>query len=396
MDLMSGAMQPLKNNPAFMNIMLQVRNPIIGLIVGLIGTALIQSSAAFIGILITLGSSGLLEFDATLAMVLGANIGTTVTGVISSINSSYEAKKVAWANTVFKALTALLFILVIKQWGLVTEYISGSNANLGRLIANAHTIFNFALLVIWLPLIYWFAKVFEKYIANKKQIPEFTLHYLTDDVLNSPQLSLSLLKKEILLMGHIVEKMVQTSLLPFVSKDANAIGKIKIWEQETDKFREKINDFWVRSAHVSSRDSWPKEVYQLLHLMNELEQIADIVAVSIGHQAEKWIEMNASFSDAGRDELIIYHSKCVKQMHRALQLVENRNYGMATKMKEKYRKYAYMAFDLELNHYKRLYTPDSKSLESSKIHLELLNLYRIINSRSTNFGRLVLMDEQAE
>jgi phosphate:Na+ symporter len=393
MEIMSGAMKPLANYQPFIEIMSHISNPVIGLLVGLIATALIQSSAAFIGILITLGTTGLLSLHMALPLILGANIGTTVTGIISSLNAGNSAKKVAYVNLTFKLSTAILFLGLLPLWESFTMW-SSQGLSLGRSLANAHTLFNLFLLIIWLPFTLWFGRWFDRVVLPTTKAPVFSLNHLTDNVLGSPDLSIALLKKELVDMGKVVGMMIESALDPFLHRDLNSIHALKVWEQETDNYREEINKFWLKSGHYKENEAGHKELFELFHLMNELEQIADLISVNLVQQAEKWQVLNIEFSEEGKQELLYYHSRCVKQFNRAILLVENRDYHRALKMKQKYRKYAYMAFDLELSHYKRLFKTDSQSVESSKIHLELLNLFRIINSRSTNFGRLIIMESQ--
>lgn len=392
MELMSQSIVPFKSYPPFINLMVSISNPGVALCIGLIATALIQSSAAFIGILISLGTTGLIDPMACLPMILGANIGTTVTAIMSAITAGRQAKKVALANTFFKFSTALLFIFLIPEWDLLSTWISGGkNYDFGRYLANAHTLFNVILLLLWLPVTHLAAKIIDKIMPDKEE--GLQLQYLTDESLETPSLSIHLLKKELVRMGQLVVQMVDMSIHLFVSdKYDETVEKIHEMEKETDLYREKINRFWIRSAHMGSHENWPDELYQLLHLVNEFEQIADIVSVNIISQSEKWQSQDCDFSEEGKDELLYYHSRCVRQLERAISLIEKRDYNRALRMKQKYRKYAYLAFDLELSHYKRLFSPQSQSIESSKVHLELLNLFMIINSRATNFGRLILMD----
>ena len=143
-------------------------------------------------------------------------------------------------------------------------------------------------------------------------------------------------------------------------------------------------------------EEWSEEYFRMLHVVNELEQIADIVSVNITRQAEKWLQSSITFSPEGRRELEDYHKRCLKQLERALTLMHHWDTSDALKMKRKYRKYALMAFDMERQHYKRLFSANVSTLESSKTHMELLNLLRIINSRATNFGRMVFMTEEHE
>lgn len=183
---------------------------------------------------------------------------------------------------------------------------------------------------------------------------------------------------------------------PFFERDAAAVDQIKKWEEKADFYREAINDFLVKMNQRHPIENWSEDYYRMLHVVNELEQIADIVAVNVVRQAEKWLQNNIQFSPSGKKELEDYHARCLKQLERALVLMHHWDPDQALRMKRKYRKYALMAFDFERQHYKRLLTPNTTSLESSKVHMELLNLLRIINSRATNFGRLVFMREAHE
>ncbi len=396
MKLMSDGLVPLRDVKGFINIILHLENPIAGLLVGMIFTALIQSSAAFIGILITLCNSGLLSFDASLPLIIGTNIGTTVTALLASATSTHNGRKLAVANALFRVFGAMLFIWFIGIWGDVTIFFSGESTPVARLLANAHTFFNIVMAITLLPFTSVIGNIASKIVPKPKLKPVHSLQYLNKELLSSASLSLPFLQKEIKDMGEVVYKMVAVSMKPFFERDENALEQIRIWEEKTDFYRDEINKFMVKLNKVNPVDQWSEEIYRLMHVVNELEQIADIVAVNISRQGEKWLASEIQFSSEGQKELKEYHQSCLKQIERALSLMHDWDPAEAFKMKKKYRKYAHLAFDIERQHYKRLFSPNTKSLESSKIHMELLNLLRIINSRATNFGRLVFMAEEHE
>jgi phosphate:Na+ symporter len=394
MKLMSDGMAPLRDMEGFVKILLHLEHPIAGLLVGMVFTALIQSSAAFIGILITLCNSGLLSFEASLPLILGTNIGTTVTALLAAITASYPGRRLAVANALFRLAGAFLFIWIIAPWAGLTYYITGETAANARLLANAHTIFNFTMAFTMLPLTAFIGNVATMIVMKPKEKPIHTLQYLNKELLSSPELSLPFLQKEVQDMGEVVYSMVKVSMQPFFIRDHKALDHIKIWEERADFYRDEINKFMVKINETRPIEEWTEDYYKMLHVVNELEQIADIVSVNISRQAEKWLKGTIEFSPEGRKELDLYHKRCLKQLERALVLMHNWDASEALKMKRKYRKYALMAFDLERQHYKRLFSPQTTSLESSKVHMELLNLLRIINSRATNFGRLVFMSEE--
>ena len=336
----------------------------------------------------------MLSFEASLPLILGTNIGTTVTALLAATTATYPGRKLAVANALFRIIGALLFIWFVKPWGDFTVFLTGQSAALPRLLANAHTLFNVVMAVTMLPFTTAIGNLALRLVPKPKSKPVHSLHYLNKELLTSPDLSMPFLLKEVQDMGEVVYSMVKVSMRPFFDRDEKAIDKIKQWEEKTDFYRDAINKFLVKLNETYPVDQWSEEVYRMMHVVNELEQIADIVSVNITRQAEKWLDMNIQFSPDGRRELENYHQRCLKQLERALTLMYNWDASEALKMKRKYRKYALMAFDLERQHYKRLFSPHTQSLESSKIHMELLNLLRIINSRATNFGRMVFMEEE--
>jgi phosphate:Na+ symporter len=395
MKLMSDGMAPLRDMQGFIDLMLHLEKPLAGLLVGMLFTAMIQSSAAFIGILITLCNSGLLTFEASLPLILGTNIGTTVTALLASISASYPGRRLAVANALFRFFGAMLFIGFIGYWAQVTYYITGETAANARLLANAHTIFNLMMALVFLPFTGFIGHIATALVRKPAAKPSpHTLSYLNKALLSSPDLSLPFLQREVQDMGEVVYSMVKVSMLPFFNRDPKALDQIRKWEEKADFYREAINAFMVKMNQTKPIEEWSEDYYRMMHVVNELEQIADIVAVNVSRQAEKWLQSNISFSPEGKKELEKYHQRCLKQLERALTLMHNWDPSEALQMKKKYRKYALMAFDLERKHYKRLFTPNTTSMESSKVHMELLNLLRIINSRATNFGRLVFMAEE--
>lgn len=396
MKLMADGMAPLREMPRFIDLLLHLEHPWAGLLTGMVLTAMIQSSAAFIGILITLTTSGLITFEAALPLILGTNIGTTVTALLASLTASYPGRKLAVANALFRFLGALLLIWFLGYWAQATYWISGHTAPNARLLANAHTLFNLMMALVFLPFTGLIGALAGKLVKAPRKKSVHSLQYLNKDLMSSPDLSLPFLQKEVQDMGEVVYSMVKASMRPFFERDAAAVDQIKKWEEKADFYREAINDFLVKMNQKHPIENWSEDYYRMLHVVNELEQIADIVAVNVVRQAEKWLQNNIQFSPSGKKELEDYHARCLKQLERALVLMHHWDPDQALRMKRKYRKYALMAFDFERQHYKRLLTPNTTSLESSKVHMELLNLLRIINSRATNFGRLVFMPEAHE
>jgi phosphate:Na+ symporter len=383
MDLMSSGMEPLGSMERFTGWLVYLQNPVWGVVAGTIFTAMIQSSAAFIGIVMTLTATGLLSVSDALPLILGTNIGTTVTALIASLNSSIGGKRLAVANTLFRVAGVFIMIWLLGFWEHVTWTLSGDNASGGRFLANAHTIFNVFMTLIFLPFTGIIGSIVNRMVPEKKK-KSFHLNYLKPELIGSGEMMLPFLKKEVGDMGRLVIKMVDDALSPFFDRESKVLDNLRSNEKMVDNYREEINRFLVSMNEKMSAQEWSDDIYRFLHVVNELEQIADIVSVNIARQGEKWLDANIHFSEEGGRELRDYQQRCVKQLARAMQLLEDWEPEQAMKMKRKYRKYALMAYEMEMQHYKRLLAPSSRSVESSKVHIELLNLLRIINSHATN------------
>ncbi|PWD98338.1 Na/Pi cotransporter family protein [Marinilabilia rubra] len=394
MDLMSSGMEPLREIEAFLYWLDYLDNPLLAVLVGTVFTALIQSSAAFIGIVMTLTANGLIDLGGALPLILGTNIGTTVTALLASINSTLSGKRLAFANMLFRVAGVGIMIWFLGLWEEATSWISGPDVSEGRFLANAHTVFNVVMTLLFVPFTSAVGNAVKKILPEKGK-KDFHLNYLKPELVDSPGIALPFLKREVRDMGELVLQMVEHSLVPFFDRKAKMIDQLRDNEKQVDGYREEINRFLVRLNEKETSEEWSDDIYRFLHVVNELEQIADIVSVNIARQAEKWLDNTIVFSAEGEMELKDYHERCIKQLSRALHLLEDWQPEKAMKMKRKYRKYALMAYEMEMHHYKRLLAPKSHSVESSKVHIELLNLLRMINSHATNIGRMVLMEEES-
>jgi phosphate:Na+ symporter len=391
MQIMSDAMAPLREWSPFIELVLKLENPLLGILAGALFTALIQSSSAFVGIMIVLASQGLLSLDASIPLLLGSNLGTPVTALLSSLKAGKEAKKVAIAFLLIKLISVLIFAGWTRQlshWLLEV----GQDASLQRLIANAHTIINVVLMLVVLPITPQLARLVD-WMAGKEKVVEkegFTTMYLDRGVIQTPSLALKLAKQEIIRMGIIVKTMFEKILNPFISKDTSHLNSLYTSEKEVDFLRDAIKDYLLRINREHLGTKRVNESFQMLYSMNEFEKIADIVSGSLANRAEKWILKSYDFSKQGKEELTVYHQKIEKQLKRSLVVFEETNLQKAARMKAKHKEYRSLSKELERQHYERILEGMKESLESSKTHLEILALFSTIDSHATNIARIAL------
>jgi phosphate:Na+ symporter len=412
MWIMSEAMAPLRTYEPFISILLQLENPLIGILVGTLFTALIQSSSAFTGIIIVLGSQGLITLEAAIPLLFGANIGTSITAALASINTGREAKRVALAHALFKVLGVLLFVWWIPSYAEIIRSISPSGAEglsgtahfanvIPRQIANAHTIFNVALTIIVLPFTTQAAKFVYKLLPDKaepEEEGEFKTKYLEDSLISTPTLALNLAKAETISMANKVQKMVANILTPFFKYDEEILDEIRDTETEVNFLNVHINKYLMKISQESLAEERTDEIFQIMHSVTELEQIGDIIAKRLIPLAEKKMLLNTQFSKDGQDEIKDYHLRTMKQISRAIEVFKDVNLKDAKRMEKKYKKYRMMEMDLRRTHFERLRSDVPETVATSEIHLELIELLKRISSNATNIARfhLELRSDQEE
>jgi phosphate:Na+ symporter len=404
MWIMSNAMEPLRTYEPFLNIVLELENPLLGILVGTAFTALIQSSGAFTGIIIVLGSQGLITLEAAIPLLFGANIGTSVTAALASINTCREAKRVALAHTLFKIIGVLIFVWWIPSFANFVRWLSpaGTEGLTGtghlaevvpRQIANAHTIFNVGLTLIMLPFTNQAAKLIYKLLPDKAE-PEkeskFHAKFLENSLISTPTLALSLAKAETLRMANKVQQNVENIIQAFFKNDEKLLDHIRECETEVNFLNVQINKYLTKISQQSLAEERIDEIYQIMYSVTELEQIGDIVAKGLIPLAEKKMMLNFNFSKEGEEEIRDYHLRTIKQISRSIEVFKDLNLKEAKRMEKKYKKYRLMEMDLRKTHFNRLRSDIPETIATSEIHLELIELLKRISSHATNIARSLL------
>ncbi len=403
MGIMSEAMSPLRTHAPFIEAMMHLENPLLGLLIGILFTAIIQSSGAFIGICIVLASQGMLTLESAIPMLLGSNIGTAITAFLASLKASREAKKVALANALINLFGMLLVIWWIPGFADIAAYISPKSAlpadgpmalaeSVPRQIANAHTLFNLMLACILIPVTGLVAK-FIDLILPEKALPEEDMMrtlYLDTNLIGTPALALNMAKQEALRIGGIVQDMVGDVILPFLVKQSHVLQDLASKEKQIDYLTEEVNAYLMKIMRQDVAEKRADEAFQIMYTVKELEEIADIIGNLMVTRAEVWIRSDAEFSEQGKRELLEYHTLTQKQISRALSVFRDVNLEKARRMKSKYRKYRVIASELERQHYTRLLDAGKKIESSGDTHMEVMTRLRTISHHATNIARILI------
>jgi phosphate:Na+ symporter len=280
LDLMGGALKVFVGFPEFAQALANVEDaPILGVLVGTVLTTLVQSSSATVGILQELYTTGAVPLIGAIAIVLGSNIGTTITAVLAAIGGSVAAKRTAAAHVIFNVLGTILFLILIYPYFLLINYLQNvfyGGETVAMTLSFAHIIFN----VINTFIMFWFIKhlvaVTKKIIPGDDVMDDLTVGSLEDKLINeSPALALENAKSVILNMGSIVKRMYTDSTEYSFDNDKKLLETGRQLEEIVDTFDQKIHDYLVKVSLTDLDTNQAQTQARYVDVIRDLERIAD-------------------------------------------------------------------------------------------------------------------------
>ncbi len=308
---MSTAVEPLKDNEAFCNIFVTLgRNPLLGIAAGAIVTAIIQSSSASVGILQSLAAAGLVPFEAAIYIIMGQNIGTCITAILSGLGANRSAKTAGLMHLLFNIIgTAIFSIAAIVYFSVVKPaWAMGSITQTE--ISFIHTLFNIGTTIILFPLSGFIIKLAMKIGKTDKDGKEDEDSLLDRRLMETPGIALTSLKAELHHMGEIVKEHLVIAEDILISPDESKISRIKKLEERVDKMTSEISDFAIElsSLEISQREH--RETMQILQVVSDMERISD-QCENIAEYAEQMIEKGLKLSDEAKKEISQLAKVCV-------------------------------------------------------------------------------------
>ena len=403
MKLMSDAMAPLRTYAPFISVLEGLKNPIVGLFVGTVFTALIQSSSAFTGIVIVLAQQGILTLEAGIALIFGANIGTCITAGLASIGATREAKRVALAHVLFKIGGVALFILWIPSFAELIRWVSPGvvdSAATPRQIANAHTLFNVSLALIFLPFTAIFARYAHRLLPYKeieKDMKLVTWH-LDESSISTPALAIDLARSEISRMAGILGRMLDAIIRPFFEEDPgkdatypqlSVVEGIKRREGQIDFLEEKVSDYLMKISRQELNATQADQVFAMMSIVKDMESVGDIIDKNIIPLIAKKQSLTAHFSEEGEQEILAYHVKVCKQISRLKEAFATLDPEKAVNVITKEEKYVVLESEYRIKHLERVQKELTDSVATHEIHMELMDLLKQINVYTASIGKTI-------
>ena len=300
MELMSDSVAPLADMPEFTNILTAFKNPLLGVLIGTVFTGIIQSSAASVGVLQALSLTGSITYGMAIPIIMGQNIGTCVTALLSSIGVNKNAKKVSVIHISFNLIGTIIGLIVYFIAKDLIRFDGFDNAISSFAVAGFHSVFNIATTIILIP----FSKKLVD-LANlviKETGSEEKTVLLDERLLVSPSIALGQCKIKTVYMAEQASKAFIDSISDFDKYDDDKKDKIKTVENELDDLEDELNAYLVRISGTDVSDVDGKKINGMLHSIVDIERISDY-AMNMIILAENMHKMKINFSDAAKKEI---------------------------------------------------------------------------------------------
>lgn len=330
MDMMSDSMKPLQNSAAFISLLSKFDNPLLGISVGAVFTAIIQSSAASIGILQTLANNGVIGLSGAAFVLFGQNIGTCITALLASIGTNRGAKRATMIHIMFNVIGTIFFTILCIVTPLITIMEASNPGNPAGQIANMHTLFNIATTALLIPFGTFLAIIAEKLLPDKGEAVEgLTLKFIHkhEDVkeqkLGVSAINMNNTKQEIIRMMEMAKQAVHMSFDAFMNVKTDLVPKIDEIEEYIDYLNKEISMYISRIMTHERTERGSRIFNSYFKITSNIERIGDH-AVNIAGYAYMLKEKDVHFSQESMQEIMAVQKICNELMNDLL--IEDKSY----------------------------------------------------------------------
>ncbi len=301
MDLMKEAMSPLADMPEFETLLVRFNNPILGVLVGAVFTGIIQSSAASVGILQALAMTGSISYSMAIPIIMGQNIGTCVTALLSSIGTNKNAHRVAAIHISFNCIGTVVCLVVFYGLDFFLDFAIMNQAITPIAIAGVHSIFNVVTTLMLLPFSKQLVKLANLMVREKGKISDETV-FLDERIMNAPILAVEQCREQAVVMGELAKSAMLDALELLRDYSQERFDEVERKEQELDRLDDELSTALVRLSTHDLRAEDSREIFELLHALGDFERMGDH-ATNLAESAQELHEKGLSFTQTAKNEL---------------------------------------------------------------------------------------------
>ena len=388
MGMMSEAMEPLRESAMFQQILLTIADKwYLGVIAGALVTAVLQSSSATTGILVALANAGAISIAGALPIVLGCNIGTCITAMLSTVGTNKTAHRAAMMHLIFNVTGTLIFLPLLAT-GWLAEIVSSMSSVVSKQIANAHTIFNITNTLIMLPLIPILIKLVTWIIQGEDEDEKQGPKYIDDRLLETPVIAAGQVIKETIRMATKAKKGLVLSIDAFKTNDESLVQKVYENEKIINILEESITTYLVKLSKCELSDKEKNIVAATFHIVNDIERIGDH-AENLADLTLQKINKSLEYSKDAIEELESIYSSTLEALDIAIESYESRDVSKARSIVEVEAQIDKKQKRFRDLHIKRLYDGRCNAYTGA-IFLDILSNLERIGDHSTNIAESVI------
>ncbi len=410
LTVMKHAFDPVKHSEEFRHIFTMVGdNHLLAVGVGALLTIIVQSSSATIGITLALASSGLLSFEGSMALILGENIGTTITANIAAIGANVAARRTAVSHFLFNVIGVAYMLLLFPYFLHFVEWITPGNADfvvttqqqaldlgvaigdkpyIARHIANTHTLFNVLNVMVFLPIIGVLAKLSSKLVPGEDVEVDYHLQYIDNRVLNTPPLALSQARAETNRMAQLSLECLDDTIEYMRTCDSHILEGLKQKEDLLDMLQREIINFLVAISQRPISQDVSREICSLMHMVNDLEKVGDYCE-NLWELAERKQEQKIKFSQMAIEEMDDLAQKTRDFLAFIQKALENKDLSIKEKAQSMENEIDEIEERLRMNHIARLNTGEC-SVPPGLIFIDMLHNFEKIGDHTHSVARAII------
>ncbi len=407
MSIMSGSMDSLRSSEQVMHLIASMDNPFLGVLVGFVITAIVQSSSATVGIVLVMASQGLIPLNICFYIILGCNMGSCVSALLASIGSKKTAKRAAWIHflvNIFGSFAIFVILLLfegqIKDFivaisgGNTQQIVDGASRTVARQVANTHLIFKVFQVAICYPFTRFIVKLATMIVPGEdKKVDNMHLEYINDHASFQTTTAVPKAINEIVRMAQITFHNLTTALSGLLTKDENQIAEVYETEKAINYLNREITNYLVSANQHSLPIDDRKALASLFHVVNDIERIGDH-AENVADFAKQMIEDKLQFSEEAVDEIQQVSVVVQKLLTYSIEMFEKRSRKHLDEILEFENSVDSMEHQFQQNHVVRL-TKNECDAETGMIFSDLLSNLERVADHGTNIAFSIL-DEDPE